>query len=289
VDSLPLIPEALSYSEVVLQPAITDLQKLAVRDQLDSIRTLVETGKLSMTLAASRFSEDPGSKYKGGCYTDVGRGQFVPEFEAAAFDTPVGDLSPVFESDFGYHFLRVTERRGELYSACHVLMSPRIDAEELERMVVQMDSIAKVIASGSLGFDDAVSRFSTREETRNQRGTVANPSDGGTRWGVDELEADIYLVLAGLEPGGVSAPVQLQDADGKGYVAVFRLDGRYPAHRANPKDDYALFQTLVENELAARQLNRWIDRRIAEVYVRIDAPYTDCTFERPWQTATNQP
>ena len=83
VDSLPLIPEALSYSEVVLQPAITDLQKLAVRDQLDSIRTLVETGKLSMTLAASRFSEDPGSKYKGGCYTDVGRGQFVPEFEAA--------------------------------------------------------------------------------------------------------------------------------------------------------------------------------------------------------------
>jgi peptidyl-prolyl cis-trans isomerase SurA len=289
VDSLPLIPEALSYSEVVLQPAITDLQKLAVRDQLDSIRTLVETGKLSMTLAASRFSEDPGSKYKGGCYTDVGRGQFVPEFEAAAFDTPVGDLSPVFESDFGYHFLRVTERRGELYSACHVLMSPRIDAEELERMAVQMDSIGKALASGSLGFDDVVDRFSTREETRNQRGTVVNPSDGGTRWGVDELEADVYLVLAGLEPGGTSAPVQLQDADGKGYVAVFRLDGRYPAHRANPKDDYALFQTLVENELSARQLNRWIDRRLAEVYVRIDAPYTDCTFERPWHTAANQP
>jgi hypothetical protein len=81
----------------------------------------------------------------------------------------------------------------------------------------------------------------------------------------------------------------LQDADGKGYVAVFRLDGRYPAHRANPKDDYALFQTLVENELSARQLNRWIDRRLAEVYVRIDAPYTDCTFERPWHTAANQP
>ena len=281
-DSLPLIPEALSYSEVVLQPAITDLQKLAVRDRLDSIRNLVETGKLSLTLAASRFSEDPGSKYKGGCYTDVGRGQFVPEFEAAAFDTPVGDLSPVFESEFGYHFLKVTDRRGELYSACHVLMAPRIDEAELEQMGGRIDSLAQALSAGTLQFGEAVERFSTREETKNQRGVVANPADGGTRWGVDELEADIYLVLAGLEPGQTSSPVALVDGEGKGYWAVFRLDGKFAAHRANPKDDYALFQTLVENDLAARQLNRWIDRRLAEVYVRIDAPYADCTFERPW-------
>ena len=46
-----------------------------------------------MTLAASRHSEDPGSKYKGGCYPNINRGQFVPEFEAAVFDTPIGDLS----------------------------------------------------------------------------------------------------------------------------------------------------------------------------------------------------
>ena len=281
-DSLPLIPEALSYSELVLQPAITDLQKLAVRDRLDSIRNLVETGKLSLTLAASRFSEDPGSKYKGGCYTDVGRGQFVPEFEAAAFDTPVGDFSPVFESEFGYHFLKVTERRGELYSACHVLMAPRIDEAELDRMGTRIDSLAQSLVAGTLPFEEAVQRFSTREDTKNQRGVVANPADGGTRWGVDELDAEVYLLLAGLEPGATSAPVSLVDADGQGYWAVFRLDGRHAAHRANPKDDYALFQTLVENDLAARQLNRWIDRRLSEVYVRIDAPYAECTFERPW-------
>ena len=76
-DSLPLIPEELSYSELVLQPAIGERQKMRTRNTLDSIRTLVETGKMSMTLAATRYSEDPGSKYKGGCYTNIGRGQFV--------------------------------------------------------------------------------------------------------------------------------------------------------------------------------------------------------------------
>ena len=114
-DSLPLIPEAVRYRELVMQPAITEGQKADVRNFLDSIRTLVSTGKMSLTLAASRYSEDPGSKYKGGCYENVGRGQFVPEFEAAAFDTPIGDMSPVFETDFGFHFLRVTDRRGQSF------------------------------------------------------------------------------------------------------------------------------------------------------------------------------
>ena len=121
-DSLPLIPEELSYSELVMQPEVGEKQKMRTRNTLDSIRILVETGKMSMTLAATRYSEDPGSKYKGGCYQNIGRGQFVPEFEGAVYETEVGGYSPVFESDFGYHFLRVTDRRGEQYSACHVLM-----------------------------------------------------------------------------------------------------------------------------------------------------------------------
>ena len=135
-DSLPLIPEELSYSELVLQPAIGERQKMRTRNTLDSIRTLVETGKMSMTLAATRYSEDPGSKYKGGCYTNIGRGQFVPEFEGAVFETPVGGYSQVFESDFGFHFLRVTDRRGQQYSACHVLMKPTFDPSALDRHAI---------------------------------------------------------------------------------------------------------------------------------------------------------
>ena len=104
-DSLPLIPEELSYSELVMQPEVGEAQKMRTRNTLDSIRTLVSTGKISMTLAATRYSEDPGSKYKGGCYKNIVRGQFVPEFEGAVFETAIGDYSPVFESDFGIPLL----------------------------------------------------------------------------------------------------------------------------------------------------------------------------------------
>ena len=59
-DSLPLIPEAMRYRELTMQPSITEAQKAAVRNGPDSIRTLASLGQLSMTLAASRHSEDPG-------------------------------------------------------------------------------------------------------------------------------------------------------------------------------------------------------------------------------------
>lgn len=282
VDSLPLIPEELSYSELVLQPEVGERQKLRTRNTLDSIRTLVVTGKMSMTLAATRYSEDPGSKYKGGCYNNIARGQFVPEFEGAVYGTDIGDYSPVFESDFGYHFLRVTDRRGQQFSACHVLMKPTFDPSALVAMQAKSDSVSLELAKGEKTFEQAVLAYSTREATRNQKGQVVNPRDGGNRFGVDELDPTMYFLLQDLREGEVSAPVQLYDEDQQAYWAMLRLDRRHPAHRANPQDDYAMFQQQVEADLRQEALMRWVNRRIGETYVRIDAPHKGCTMEMPW-------
>jgi peptidyl-prolyl cis-trans isomerase SurA len=282
VDSLPLIPEEISYSELVIQPQISEIQRQNLRNKVDSIRNLVASGKLSMTLAATRYSEDPGSKYKGGCYTNIGRGQFVPEFEAAVFDTPTGGYSGVFETDFGFHFLRVTEKRGEQFSACHVLMKPKVNPLALELNGATIDSVYQDISSGKITFDAAVLQYSTQETSANQRGQIVNARDGGTRFGIDELDPNIYFILDPLEEGGVSEPVQLIDADGNGYWTMLRLDARHIAHRANPQDDYALFQSQVENILRMDAMNEWVSKNISSTYIRIDPTFDDCEFQMNW-------
>ena len=283
VDSLPLIPEELSYSEIVLQPVISDKQKQAVRTTLDSIRNLVATGQLSMTLAATRYSEDPGSKYKGGCYENIARGVFIAEFEAAVFDTPVNGYSPVFESDFGYHFVRVTDKRGEQFSACHVLMKPRVDPLALENQNAKIDSIYASLNAGSTTFERDVLSFSTRESSKNSKGQVVNPRDGGLMFGVDELDPNLYFLLEPLEMGEISSPVQLVDIDGNGFWTILRLDDRKAAHRANPKDDFALFQSQVENNMRALDMNEWIDEHIFDTFIRISPEYIDCEFNMNWK------
>jgi len=283
VDSLPLIPEELSYSEIVLQPVISDEQKQAVRTTLDSVRNLVATGQLSMTLAATRYSEDPGSKYKGGCYENIARGVFLAEFEAAVFDTPVNGYSPVFETDFGYHFVRVTEKRGEQFSACHVLMTPRVDPLALENQNTEIDSIYASINAGSTTFEKDVLSFSTRESSKNSKGQVVNPRDGGLMFGIDELDPNLYFLLEPLEVGEMSSPVQLVDADGNGFWTILRLEARKAAHRANPKDDYGLFQSQVENNMRALDMNEWIDEHISDSFIRLSSEYINCEFNINWK------
>ena len=283
VDSLPLIPEELSYSEIVLQPVISDEQKQAVRTTLDSVRNLVATGQLSMTLAATRYSEDPGSKYKGGCYENIARGVFLAEFEAAVFDTPVNGYSPVFETDFGYHFVRVTEKRGEQFSACHVLMTPLVDPLALENQNTKIDSIYASINAGSTTFEKDVLSFSTRESSKNSKGQVVNPRDGGLMFGIDELDPNLYFLLEPLEVGEMSSPVQLVDADGNGFWTILRLEARKAAHRANPKDDYGLFQSQVENNMRALDMNEWIDEHISDSFIRLSSEYINCEFNINWK------
>ena len=281
-DSLPLIPEEVRYSQLLIEPELSEEQKLATRVFLDSIRSEVVAGRLSLTLAAMRHSEDPGSKYKGGCYEDIPRGQFLPEFEAAVFDTPIGDLSPVFETDYGFHFLRTVDRRGQVFSACHVLMSAQIDPIALDDMGADFDELMQDLRAQEISFSDAVLQNSTRESTRNQGGLVVNPRDGSTLFGSDELDPNLFFLLNGMAPGEVSDAIQLLDDEDQGYWIAVQLEERVPAHRANPSQDFGYFQNIVEASMRETQLNDWMRKAINDTYVRIDAPYSDCTFQQDW-------
>jgi len=84
--------------------------KEKARKSIDLIQDKLKNGESFATLA-EQFSEDPGSKNKGGNLGYFGRGQMVKEFEDAAFDTEPGKTSPPVQTNFGWHLIHVLDRK----------------------------------------------------------------------------------------------------------------------------------------------------------------------------------
>ncbi len=97
---------------LLLTQGKSDSAKKAIRKKMEGILARAKKGE-DFAKLAKEYSEDPGSKDKGGLYKDFGRGRMVKPFEDAAFNTPVGQISDIIQTRYGYHILKVINRKKE--------------------------------------------------------------------------------------------------------------------------------------------------------------------------------
>tara|TARA_B100001175_G_scaffold172121_1_gene146099 strand:+ start:2121 stop:3371 length:1251 start_codon:yes stop_codon:yes gene_type:complete len=107
------------------------------KKELEEVRARALAGE-DFDLLAKEFSEDPGSASRGGDLDWISLGKTAPRFEKMMLESPLNEISPVFESEFGYHFLEVLDKRTEDLTeevikdrAYGILFSRKYD-EELE-------------------------------------------------------------------------------------------------------------------------------------------------------------
>ena len=82
------------------------------KKELEEVRARVLDGE-DFSLLAKEYSEDPGSASRGGDLDWLSLGKTAPAFEKMMLESPVGEISPVFKSEFGFHFLEVLDTRTE--------------------------------------------------------------------------------------------------------------------------------------------------------------------------------
>lgn len=89
-----------------------ELDNKQARTKAEDVLKRVKAGE-DFAKLAKEFSTDPGSKDKGGDLGWFGRGQMVPEFDKAAFALQPGQVSEIVESQFGFHIIKVDEKKTE--------------------------------------------------------------------------------------------------------------------------------------------------------------------------------
>jgi len=123
--------------------------KMFTKKELEDVRDRVLAGE-DFSLLAKEFSEDPGSASRGGDLDWLSLGTTAPAFEKMMLASPIDEISPIFESEFGFHFLQVLEKRTEDLTeevikdrAYGILFSRKFD-EELENTLRTIRSEAFV-------------------------------------------------------------------------------------------------------------------------------------------------
>lgn len=100
--------------------SVTNAAKKKAEDLLVQIKAGADFAKL-----AQENSDDPGSAANGGDLGYFGKGKMVPEFENAAFALQVGQVSEPVRTVYGFHIIKVTDKKNDQVKASHILIKVR--------------------------------------------------------------------------------------------------------------------------------------------------------------------
>ena len=289
-DSLPYFNSEVEVGEIVMIPETNDVEKAKARQKLESLRRrIVEDGE-DFAEIAGKYSEDFGSARGGGDLGWTRRGQFVPEFEAAAYILEPGELSPIVESEFGFHLIELLERRGNSIHTRHVLVKPKITSADLAKTKRKLDSVQTLIVNDSITFSLAVKRFGNDQvQSYNNDGRMVNPRSGNTFFEIGDLETDIFFVIDTMQVDEISAAFQFKQQSGELAYRIVNLQSRTKPHRANLEEDYSKIQDAAIEAKKNKFTDEWIDQKVYSTFIKIDPRYGSCEVLNKWRKDFKKP
>ncbi len=286
-DSIPYINSKISVAQIVIYPEITDADKKKSMQLISEIREDVLKGNMRFATAAIKYSDDPGSKMQDGDLGWQTKGTMVPEFEAAAFALKKNELSPVFETQYGYHFLELLDRKGDNYRVRHVLISTKANDNSLDIASNKIEKIYADLKTQSVTFEKAAEKYSNDERSKFNGGKIVNPYTNDFFWdinNINEIDPQLYRVIQGLAVGKVSTPSLYENyQEQKLGLRIVKLLAKTDPHLANLKDDYQLIQKACTETKKQVILDKWIESKISSAYIRIDGKYKYCNFKYNWE------
>lgn len=257
-DSLPLFPSLVNLNHLLITIKPSKESKNTALKQIKDIRIQILGGEPFESLAQT-FSEDPGSKSKGGSLGLVSRGSLVKEFETVAFTLEPGIVSDPVETVFGYHLINVQEKQGDKVKVNHILISPKIKEKDEQRTYDVALSLRDSIFSFE-EFKKFADKYSDDEKTKKVGGNIGwiNPLN----YSISGISFFIQQNNLGLNE--CSIPVKTD----YGYHLLW-ISAIKPGGKPNLSDHWVDIELMALNQKKMLWYRNWMEEAKKQVYIQI--------------------
>ena len=165
-DSLPFFESELEVGQIIVYPKASREIEQYIVSEMNNYKKQIESKISTFEQLARRYSEDPGSKDRGGAYqiNRNDKASWDPVFLSTAFRLKEGEISaPVKSEKFGYFLIQMVERRGDDADVRMILRIPPVTEEEINQGISKLDTVRSKLIAGTIGFNEAALKYSDDE------------------------------------------------------------------------------------------------------------------------------
>lgn len=253
-DSIPDQPEAIKLSHVLLEVSTSPESLDSLKIKAETVAGLAKRGEDFANLASS-FSDDPTGE-RGGDLGFFGKGDMIPKFEEVAFSLKPGEVSDVVKTEFGYHIIKVEERKDDQVRARHILFLLGPSRRDTLRAEELADSLYGELQEGA-DFAEMAKQFSSDEDSRKMGGELG-------WYPVAQMSPEFKSGVENLEVGQVSKPLISQFG-----VHILKVLDRREERALNLDDDWDAVKDMVRRKKTNQLVSQWVEKLRQEIYVEI--------------------
>ena len=255
-DSLPLFPMEVKIRHLLITPEASDSAKRETISLLKKITERIIKGESFGELASS-FSNDPGSKKKGGDLGWVKRGSLLKNFEETVFTIKTNTISNPIETEVGYHILEVFERKGDRAKVRHILITPKITKIDEKKAFDFAVSLKDSCSSLGL-FKLFTKKYSKDPQTSQVGGDLGwiNPQTYPIK--------EISLALPIIKQGECSLPINTTFGFHLLWLEKIKVGGR-----PNLKDHWPKIEAMSLNNKKMVWYESWIKKEKEKFFIEV--------------------
>ncbi len=282
-DERPEFGTELKVAQIIIEPKVSDEEKVKVVNQLKEFKADVLDNGASFRSKVVLYSDDKASIRSGGKYTlNRKEPRMVKEFRENAFTLQEGEISDPFETEFGYHIIYLEKVRGQEYDVSHILLIPDVTNQAINDAKDHLTKIRERIVNGDISFADAARESSEEKETRGDGGQLINPATQDYNFELTKMDPELYGQIQDLKDDEISLVLTDQERTGKIKFKLLTVSDRIDGHEADYARDYLKIKELALNEKRLKEIEKWQNEKIMDTYIKVSDGHRDCDFSSNW-------